>query len=166
MKTEKIKQKNIMEAEKKTKIIEQITKGLPEIAEIIQVNENEFKVIFKNQEFLEITLNENSEITHISGNIKEIGDDFLFFNENLESIYLPLLEKAGNNFLYRNKSLKSISLPLLKEAGHNFLRLNKNLKSISLENLKEAGYSFLRFNEKIESVFFSAFGESGTWFFI
>ena len=65
--------------------------GLPEIEKVIKINENEFKHFFKNQEFLEITLNENSEITHISGNIKEIDFKLLLRYKKL----LPAFSKSG-----------------------------------------------------------------------
>jgi len=84
-------------------------------------------LFFKNQKFIELKINESLEITHLNGNIEEVGNCFLRCNKKIEYISLPLLKKVGDHFLSNNKSLESISLPLLKEVGNNFLFYNEKI---------------------------------------
>ena len=131
---------------------------------IVKKSKNEFKFIFENQEFLEVKINGNLEITHISGNIKEVGHYFLYYNKKIESISLPLLEKVGDDFLYYNENLKSISFPLLEKVGNNFLYYNEKIESISFPLLEKVGNNFLRWNKKIESISLPLLKEVGDSF--
>ena len=159
---------------------------MPNAEKIVKKSKNEFKFIFKNQKFIEVKINESLEITHLNGNIEElgncflsdneeiefisfpflkkVGNDFLICAEKIKSIYFPLLEEVGNNFISGNQKIESICLPLLKKAGDSFLYCNKNLESISLPLLEKVGNDFLYLNEKINSISLPLLKEVGNGF--
>jgi hypothetical protein len=91
-------------------------------------------------------------LDRLSGDIKRIENSFLFHNESLTSIDLPLVTFIGNDFLYYNKSLQSINLPLVETVGDDFLYYNKSLKNIDLPLASVIGDQFFHRNESLENV--------------
>ena len=85
-------------------------------------------------------------------NVCEIGDSFLYSNENITEIKLSNIIHIGNNFLYHNKKLEQIILPNVRKINEKFLFNNIILNKIEMPNLLEVGYDFLHNNEILSSI--------------
>ena len=94
----------------------------------------------------------NQIIGYRNGGLKEVGDNFLFYNESLTKLDLPKLEVAGDCFLFRNEILEKLEAPKLEEVGNNFICNNKGLRELNLPKLEVAGYCFLFRNEILEKL--------------
>ena len=95
--------------------------------EIFKKNSNKIiKLVNVNGESFTMAINEENKLIFFQcDSLKEIPNNFLFYNVYLESILLPNVEKIGNNFLYKNAKLKDGYFPLLDNAGFNFLQANE-----------------------------------------
>lgn len=59
--------------------------------------------------------------------LKDIDNNFLENNQDLEYLSLPEVETIGNNVLSKNTKLKSLYIPRIQFIGINFLKNNQEL---------------------------------------
>ncbi len=166
--------KAIVESEKGTaKIIQSLFKGKNDLKKIkvsINPNNKQERIISVND--VHVLSVENGIITELNlQDVKQIGDNFLKYNENIRNVYAPKLEYVGDCFLQCNKELTELDFPSLKiisksfvsrnekiskffapfleRVGESSLSFNKGLTELSLPTLKEVDSFFLSCNEKI-----------------
>ncbi len=134
------------------------------------------KNIYINDDII-IVLNKNNQmISYTNKKCTEIGDDFLYYQNTLETIDLINVIDIGKNFLNRNTdklisintpnvehigdnfmlqywkgSIEKIEFPKLKTIGHNFFYNYNKIKSIYLPKVEEIGDNFLCHNSCLES---------------
>ncbi len=123
--------------------------------EIVNLENNErlLKIFPKNNDIIEIKINEYNQFLSIyNPNVKTIGDEFLSYNEQIKEISLPNATEIGDKFLRCNEQIKEISLPNATEIGDEFLFCNKEIKEISLPNATEIGDEFLYYNKEIKKI--------------
>ncbi len=101
-----------------------------------------------------IILNQNNQIYALkqfnASNLKEIGNYVLFYNNSLEYLDLPSLEKIGYGFLANNNILKQFNAPNLKEIGNYVLFYNNSLEYLDLPNLEKLRNGFLYSNNTLK----------------
>ena len=101
-----------------------------------------------------IILNQNNQIYALkqfnASNLKEIGNYVLFYNNSLEYLDLPSLEKVGYGFLANNNILKKFNAPNLKEIGNYVLFYNNSLEYLDLPNLEKLRNGFLYSNNTLK----------------
>ncbi len=87
----------------------------------------------RNKKDIEIILDSrNRIISYKNDDIDEVGDNFMFFNNNLESIELSNVRKIGDNCLDLNEVAKRVVVPKIDSIGDNFLITNTALRDIYL----------------------------------
>lgn len=59
--------------------------------------------------------------------LKDINNNFLENNQDLEYLSFPEVETIGNNVLSKNTKLKSFYIPRIQFIGINFLKNNQEL---------------------------------------
>ena len=101
--------------------------------------------------FINLEINKFNHIISYESNIKEIGDDFLYYNKTLEAFINNNLEKVGADFLPYNNKLDTFEASNIKEIGNGFLEQNEKLLNVNLPNLLGVGDSFLR-SSKIKKI--------------
>lgn len=104
---------------------------------------------------------ENKIIGYQNDIVTEIGEDFLYYNQSLEALYLENVRKIGNCFLFDNKNLKFIYSPSVEEIGNYFIYSNDSLDEISIPYLKKVGDNFLYNNKVIKKIYFPKLEEVG-----
>lgn len=119
-------------------------------------------------------------------NVREIGNDVLYANTDLEYFNLSKAEVIGNyflasnikltnidlnktimigdDFLKRNIIVESINFDSLQRVGNNFMFSNKGLSSIVLPNLSYTGKCFFKLNDKVLFASFPSLQETGDFF--
>lgn len=119
-------------------------------------------------------------------NVREIGNDVLYANTDLEYFNLSKAEVIGNyflannikltnidlnkiiiigdDFLKRNIIVESINFDSLQRVGNNFMFSNKGLSSIVIPNLSYAGKCFFKSNDKVLFASFPSLQETGDFF--
>ena len=119
-------------------------------------------------------------------NVREIGNDVLYANTDLEYFNLSKAEVIGNYFLANNIKLtnidlnktiiigddflkkniivESINFDSLQRVGNNFMFSNKGLSSIVLPNLSYTGKCFFKLNDKVLFASFPFLQETGDFF--
>lgn len=119
-------------------------------------------------------------------NVREIGNDVLYANTDLEYFNLSKAEVIGNyflannikltninlnktiiigdDFLKRNIIVESINFDSLQRVGNNFMFSNKGLSSIVLPNLSYTGKCFFKSNDKVLFASFPSLQETGDFF--
>ncbi len=86
------------------------------------------------------------------GEIKEVGNFFLGYNQSLEEANFTNLRIVGVGFILRNKiSLIKLDMPRLIDAGTDFLYSNKSLKELSLPELSGIRAWFLSYNDELKN---------------
>ena len=76
-----------------------------------------------------------------------VGDDFLTWNDCVETLDFPKLEKVGSNFLFSDENnLSKVNFPNLKFVGKNFLFCNNSLKEFEFPKLRYKASGFLNNN--------------------
>ncbi len=118
-------------------------------------NQNDRKIVkietIKGTVTLELD-QENKIISLIIPYVKEIGDNFMFYNKWLKAIDLPKVRNIGSYFLNNNVSLETINLPNVITIGQDFLRFNKILNQIDIPKVKSIAAGFLQHNEFLEKI--------------
>jgi len=118
--------------------------------------EGEYKKIVFNKEGLEpivIVLNKHNAIVGLENkNVKEIGDNFLYWNEKLEKLSLPNVEFIGNRCLNYNTELREVNLQKTKKIGFSFLRVNEKLEKLSLPNVEIIGGEFMGESNSLKEI--------------
>ena len=94
----------------------------------------------------------NQIIGYRNKELKEVGDDFLFYNESLTELDLPKLEVAGYYFLFNNEVLERLEVPNLRQAGFRFLHSNKALTELEAPNLETVRDDFLCRNKGLREL--------------
>ncbi len=119
-------------------------------------------------------------------NVREIGNDVLYANTDLEYFNLSKAEVIGNyflannikltnidlnktiiigdDFLKRNIIVESINFDSLQRVGNSFMFSNKGLSSIVLPNLSYTGKCFFKLNDKVLFASFPSLQETGDFF--
>lgn len=119
-------------------------------------------------------------------NVREIGNDVLYANTDLEYFNLSKAKVIGNyflannikltnidlnktiiigdDFLKRNIIVESINFDSLQRVGNNFMFSNKGLSSIVIPNLSYAGKCFFKSNDKVLFASFPSLQETGDFF--
>ena len=101
----------------------------------IKNNSNQLKEIYitnKKNQTIQITLDKRNRIIGIINNYcKNIGNNYLFFNNTLMFMEMFNLETIGDNFNLHNSILEKINIPQVKKIGHSFLLQNIKLTNLS-----------------------------------
>ncbi len=119
----------------------------------------------KEGEDVEITINRRNEIIgYKNHNVKEIEDDFLASNKEIEFIDLPKVEAIGDNFLFNNRKLTKLNLPSVEKVKSNFIYSNQQIDEVNLPNLKTIKSYFLYENNNLTSLYLPKVEEIDTHF--
>lgn len=96
---------------------------------------------------------QNGVITELTLlNVKELGNDFLYWNKELKVANFPKLVTISNDFLYWNEELKVANFPKLETIGNRFMHENNSLISLNAPKVKQFGYGFLERNEVLQTL--------------
>ena len=85
--------------------------------------------------------------------LKEIPNDSLRYNKELEKIYAPKVLRIGEYGIYSNEKLKEVFLPSCKKVGSKSLSYNFDLKVLNLLKLKQAEEGAVSFNLKLKKIY-------------
>lgn len=138
--------------------------GLNNINKVQIKKEKDRKYICLNikGQFVTIGLDKENRIISYQNNVAtELGNDFLFYNKSLKTLYLENIKKIGKCFLFLNETLELICTPVLEEIGDKFLYNNFLLKNISMPCLNKIGKDFLYKNQLLNSIYFPVLVEVG-----
>lgn len=114
---------------------------------------NLLNIRFTSGEYARIILDKDNRIVSINSNIsKDIGDNFLRYNNTLRSLSFNNTQKIGKKFLNSNEVLDKLSLENILFIDDYFLTYNKELESLTLPNVRYIGKKALYFNNKITSI--------------
>lgn len=98
-------------------------------------------------------------------NVREIGNDVLYANTDLEYFNLSKAEVIGNYFLANNIKLTSIDLNKTIMIGDDFLKRNIIVESINFDSLQRVGNSFMFSNKGLSSIVIPNLSYTGKCFF-
>ena len=88
----------------------------------------------------ELIINRNNDlISYKNPNIKELDNNFLYCNVNLEVLDLPNCKKIGNGLLYYNFQLKKLNLPKVRSIGNCAINENPHKMEINAPRLYSVG---------------------------
>lgn len=85
-------------------------------------------------------------------NVTEFGDCCLWSNRKLTSLEAPNVEKIGDAFGACNQKMNEFVAPKLKKVGHSFLEVNQCITHLDLPNLEKAGENFLGSNQALKKL--------------
>jgi len=106
-----------------------------------------------NGEPIKIGINEERQMISLSApDLKNCGENFLYFNKTIKSIDLPSLETCGDSFLMSNKCITELNLPKLESCEGRFLSGNSILTNLNLPKLKSCGGVFLGGNRALKTL--------------
>ncbi len=115
--------------------------------------EKKIKFTFQDNREVKIVLDKDNQLIELDNPIvKNIGDNFLIYNENLKILYLPAAEKIGDDFLSYNLSLVKFDLSSVEEIGDNFLYYNKKIYKLAMPRVRKIGNFCLYCNEIIREL--------------
>lgn len=125
----------------------------------------------KNMEFSNVreigndVLYANTDLEYFNlSNAEVIGNYFLANNIKLTNIDLNKTIMIGDDFLKRNIIVESINFDSLQRVGNSFMFSNKGLSSIVLPNLSYTGKCFFKLNDKVLFASFPSLQETGDFF--
>lgn len=98
-------------------------------------------------------------------NVREIGNDVLYANTDLEYFNLSKAEVIGNYFLANNIKLTNIDLNKTIMIGDDFLKRNIIVESINFDSLQRVGNSFMFSNKGLSSIVLPNLSYTGKCFF-
>ena len=98
-------------------------------------------------------------------NVREIGNDVLYANTDLEYFNLSKAEVIGNYFLANNIKLMNIDLNKTIMIGDDFLKRNIIVESINFDSLQRVGNSFMFSNKGLSSIVIPNLSYTGKCFF-
>lgn len=98
-------------------------------------------------------------------NVREIGNDVLYANTDLEYFNLSKAEVIGNYFLANNIKLTNIDLNKTIIIGDDFLKRNIIVESINFDSLQRVGNSFMFSNKGLSSIVIPNLSYTGKCFF-
>ena len=135
-----------------------------ESIEVLNNKNNNTKDIIINKDII-ITLNEtNGIISYKNPHVKQIGEYFLYLNEELKELDLPNVESIGDYFLFCNGGLKEFVLPKVEEIGNYCICSNSEIMKIDLPSIKRVGDSFINIDVSIEEINLPTLEEAGSDF--
>ena len=116
-------------------------------------------------EYMALLLDKFNNLKGLESNIDSVlGNDFLGYDETIESLILPNIEAVGDEFLYYNTNLKYYDFRNLRFAGKKFLYNNLEIKDVFLPSLENADDEFMYFSKFIEKVYMPKLKETGKYF--
>ena len=161
-----------------TKTDDAFPETIGEIKGINIVNRGEEKIVTiipENGEEIVIVLDKFQRIISLkNNNVKEIGNNFLRYNQILNKVYLNNVLTIGDGFLFENEKVREIelenvaeigkdfmfkgqvrkiTLPNVKTIGNNFMWENMNLRMISLPKVIKLGKDFLYSNYGLDDIY-------------
>lgn len=98
-------------------------------------------------------------------NVREIGNEVLYANTDLEYFNLSKAEVIGNYFLANNIKLTNIDLNKTIMIGDDFLKRNIIVESINFDSLQRVGNSFMFSNKGLSSIVIPNLSYTGKCFF-
>ena len=98
-------------------------------------------------------------------NVREIGNDVLFANTDLEQFNLDSTVVIGNYFLANNINLKVVDLSNTIIIGNDFLKRNIIVQSIKFNSLQKVGNNFMFSNRELKSIIMPSLCYTGKCFF-
>lgn len=98
-------------------------------------------------------------------NVREVGNDVLYANTDLEYFNLSKAEVIGNYFLASNIKLTNIDLNKTIMIGDDFLKRNIIVESINFDSLQRVGNSFMFSNKGLSSIVIPNLSYTGKCFF-
>lgn len=98
-------------------------------------------------------------------NVREIGNDVLYANADLEYFNLSKAEVIGNYFLANNIKLTNINLNKTIMIGDDFLKRNIIVESINFDSLQRVGNGFMFSNKGLSSIVIPNLSYTGKCFF-
>lgn len=98
-------------------------------------------------------------------NVREIGNDVLFANMDLEQFNLDSTVVIGNYFLANNINLKDVDLSNTIIIGNDFLKRNIIVQSIKFNSLQKVGNNFMFSNRELKSIIMPSLCYTGKCFF-
>ena len=107
---------------------------------------------------------DNNIVGYNNPELKQIGDEFLVYNEELRELNLPQLTEVGDYFLCNNCKLSELNLPQLTEVGNYFLCVNNQLSELNLPELTKVGDYFLCNNCQLSELYLPQLTEVGKYF--
>ena len=99
---------------------------------------------YGNDYYIFIKLNKLNQIIFYESNLKEIDDNFLYYNKTLKTFINKEVVEIGNNFLPYNNVLTNLDIPKVQNIGDDFLEQNSSLKNVNLLYLENVGNNFLK----------------------
>ncbi len=139
--------------------------NIPKIEVKRKGEEKEIKFTFQDDKEVKMVLDKDNKLIELDNPIvKNIGDNFLIYNENLKILYLPAAEKIGDDFLSYNLSLVKFDLSSVEEIGDNFLYYNKKIYKLAMPRARIIGNFCLYHNETIKELDLPELAEVGNDF--
>ena len=116
-------------------------------------------------DIITIELNRQNQIVYYeNNNIKQIEDNFLYYNSTLKRFDAKNLKTIKNGFLYSNKEMNTINIPNLETIDENFLFFNNALKYFYAPNLKSVGENFMYLNKSLLNIYIPKLEVIKNWF--
>ena len=73
-------------------------------------------------------------------NVEFVGDDFLYSDLFITSLYMPKVKIIGDSFLFSNeKSLTELDLSSAESLGDYFMHSSRSLRKLNIQNAKKVG---------------------------
>lgn len=138
------------------------------ISKINVTKEDDGKLItiYQDDEVSYIKLDkENKIIEYRNDYLKNVGDNFLYYNDSLKKLSLSNVVSIGNCFLCNNNSLEKVNLENVEYIGDDFFYSNNSLDSINFSKLKVIGDNFFFDNNLIDEVLLDHTVRVGNSFF-
>lgn len=138
------------------KIKDGFINSINDVDDIKNIESTKDKIIiikYKDEKQIFIKLDKHNKIiSYKNSYVENIEDNFLYYNEELESIEIPNTQYIGNKCLNYNKKLKYLELLKVEYIGDEFLYYDEFLTSIKIPNVQYIGNAFLYCNEKLTSI--------------
>lgn len=144
---------------------EEKVKGISDIEVYKHEDSKNVLIRFDSGDYLALLLDKFNNLKGLESNIDSVlGNDFLGYDETIESLILPNIEVVGDEFLYYNTNLKYYDFRNLRYAGKKFLYNNLAIKNVFLPSFEKADDEFMYFNKYIEKVYMPKLKETGKYF--
>ena len=144
-----------------------LSKALQDIQKIDIVKESDYKLITitlpRGEVIIMVDL-DNMIIGYQDDYIEILPNDFLMYNESIETAYFGNVKGIGNNVLRYNAMLQELELPNCISIGSNFLKQNLLLTDLSCPSLRKIGSNFLQNNICLEQCYMPLLSNIGPGF--
>ena len=85
--------------------------------------------------------------------VKEVADDFLYYNKKCQNIRLKNVTFIGNYFMYNNESIKEIYFENVTQIGECFLNKNQICQQVILPKVIIISHSFMDKNNNCNFIY-------------